>query len=321
MSAGSNQFGRLFQWTTFGESHGPAMGVVIDGCPAGLNFDHELLQKNLQARRPGSSQAVSARQEKDQPEILSGLFENKTLGTPIAIVVKNEDQRPQDYDSLREQSRIGHADDLWKNKFGHSDHRGGGRASARETLNWVIAGSVAQMFCLSQSPQIKVKAEILSVGDLKIQSLQDPQLIEKLNRAQKEGESYGATASLTIKKTPALLGEPVFLKLKSELARAMMMINACCGVELGHGFLLASLKGSELHQDSINPAYGGLRGGITTGEDLFLRLAFKPTASIKETARKGRHDPCVALRALPIMEAMSWCLMADQLLMKRLNEA
>ncbi len=322
MSAGSNQFGRLFQWTTFGESHGPAMGVVIDGCPSGLKFDFELLKNNLKSRRPGhwqSESVVSGRQEPDEPEVLSGIFENLTLGTPIAIIVRNKDQRSKDYDDIKNKSRAGHADDLWRAKFGQSDHRGGGRASARETLNWVMAGSVAQMFCLNQKPNIQVKSQMITVGDLEVTKLDDPRLIQKLKTAQAEGESFGATVGLSIQQCPPLLGEPVFLKLKSELARAMMMINACTAVELGDGFLAATKKGSDLHHSSQNPVYGGIRGGITTGEEIRMKMAFKPTSTIGKLAQEGRHDPCVALRALPIIEAMTWCLIADQLLMARLN--
>lgn len=325
MSAGSNKFGHLFQWTSFGESHGPAMGVVIDGCPAGVDFNEALLLAWLNKRRPGQHNSqnlpVSGRSEKDIPEILSGIFQGKTLGTPIACIVRNEDQRSQDYNAIAQSPRIGHADELWKNKFGIHDHRGSGRASARETVNWVIAGAFAQMFCLSQAAEIKIAATIVSVDDLKVESLSDPTLIQKLTKAQEIGESFGALIQVRIEQPPALLGEPIFKKLKSELASAYMMINACSGVELGNGFAMASARGTEVHQNAESENYGGIRGGITTGEPILFRLAFKPTSSIKDIAKKGRHDPCVAIRALAVVEAMSWNVLADQLLLSRLNRA
>ena len=344
MSAGSNQFGKLFQWTSFGESHGPVMGVVIDGCPAGVPYNEQLLITKLKNRRPGfidkelnSSKdqsnlsrkkevdqnkisIVSERKEEDKPEILSGLFENKTLGTPIAVIVRNRDQRPKDYDSIKKQPRIGHADDLWKNKFGHWDHRGGGRASARETLNWVIASAFAQMFCQKENPGTKIEANLISVGGQKVSGPEDRTLVEKLIKAKREGESFGSKVSVTIKNHSAFLGEPVFKKLKAEFAHAFMTINACCGVELGGGMNLASAQGTEVHKKMKSSLYGGLRGGIATGEPIEFSLAFKPTASIKKIAKTGRHDPCVAIRALPVVEAMAWNVLADQLLAKRLNQ-
>ncbi len=318
MSAGSNKFGNLFQWTTFGESHGPAMGVVIDGCPAGLAFDESLLQSNLQRRRPGQA-GTTSRQELDSAEVLSGVFQGKTLGTPIAIMVRNTNQKSQDYDEIQNQPRIGHADDVWQGKFQHWDHRGGARASARETLNWVIAGSVAQMFCRSQSADVQVEARLKSVAGDKVSEMQKGELVERLELARSEGESFGAVVELQIEQPPKFLGEPIFLKAKSEWARAFMMINACVGVELGDGFEIASAKGTDVHMASDSKVYGGIRGGMTTGERISFQLAFKPTSSILDTAKKGRHDPCVALRALPIVEAMTWNVLADLLLAQRLN--
>lgn len=319
MSAGSNRFGHLFQWSTFGESHGPAMGVVIDGCPAGVRFDHSLLQQQLQERRPGQSTTVSARQEADDYEVLSGVYEDFTLGTPIALLVRNRDARSQDYAVIKDQSRHGHADDLWLAKFGHRDHRGGGRASARETVNWVLAGTVAQMFCLSQESQQSVQVNLESVGDLEVSDLHHPDLRALLEEAKQAGESYGAVVSVTLKNVPRALGEPVFLKFKSEITRAFMGLNAVCGVELGGGFALSRKKGTEVHKAAQSPNYGGVRGGMTTGEDIFIRVAFKPTASLGVLAQEGRHDPCVALRAFPILKALSWSILADQWLMRRLN--
>lgn len=316
---GSNRFGTIFQWTTFGESHGLAMGVVIDGCPAGIPFDEELLLTELNRRKPGSNSLVSDRNETDRPEILSGIFENKTLGTPIAVVVRNQDQRSKDYESIKNNPRIGHADDMWKEKFGHSDYRGGGRASARETVNWVIAGSFAQMFCKTQAPETKVKTELLQVGPW-LKKEGPEALTNLLSKAKEDGESYGGIVQLKIEKPPAHLGEPIFNKIKSQLAQAFMSINACCGVELGEGFRAATIKGSEFHTKKDSEVYGGLRGGISTGETIQFQLAFKPTSSIGEVAKSGRHDPCIVLRALPVIEAMAWNVLADQILLSRLNK-
>lgn len=318
MSAGSNQFGKLFQWTSFGESHGPAMGVVIDGCPSGVKFDPELLLQKLAARKPGQSGATD-RQESDQPEILSGVFEGKTLGTPIAVLVRNQDQRSQDYSKIQQQPRIGHADDMWSGKFKNWDYRGGGRASARETVNWVIAGAIAEMFVRSEVSNLSVQAQLIQVGGESVSGAMDPQLIQKLEAAKAEGESYGALVEVSMQGVPAFLGEPVFYKAKAEWTKAFMSINACVGVELGEGFQMASQKGTEVHSQSSSPVYGGIRGGITTGEAIGFRLAFKPTSSIADTAKKGRHDPCVALRALPIIEAMAWNVLADLMLARKLN--
>lgn len=318
MSIGSNSFGHLFRWTSFGESHGPAMGVVIDGCPAGVTFDQKLLLDKLSRRRPGGPLA-SQRQEEDQPEILSGIFQGKTLGTPISVIVRNKDQRSQDYKAIQNSPRIGHADDTWLEKFGHSDYRGGGRASARETLNWVIAGSFAQMFCCELYAEVKVTAHIESVGEYQVESLEDEFLSETLQKARETGESFGAVIGLIINQVPPNLGEPVFKKIKSQLASALMGLNASCGVEVGGGFELAKKRGSEVHTTSDSPEYGGIRGGITTGDPIYCRLAVKPTASILDTAKKGRHDPCVAIRALPIVEALAWSIIADNILMQRLS--
>ncbi len=319
MSAGSNKFGSLFQWSTFGESHGPAMGVVIDGCPAGVEFDEALLVDRLAKRRPGGP-GTTARVESDQPEILSGVFQGKTLGTPIAVMVRNQNAQSTDYDEIKAQPRIGHADDLWTKKFGEWDHRGGGRASARETVNWVIAGAVAEMFCLAAQANVRVQAVLTTVGGEPVKGTSDPQLLERLQKAKLEGESFGAVIEVRVKNPPPLIGEPVFLKAKSEFTKAFMMINACSGVELGGGFHLANQKGTEVHKSHESADYGGVRGGMTTGETLHFRLAFKPTSSILDVAKKGRHDPCVAVRAVPVAEAMAWAVLADLILVRRLNQ-
>lgn len=324
MSLRSNSFGNAFSLTSFGESHGPSMGVVIDGCPAGVVFKEEIMQDFLSRRRPGSSALVSARNEVDKAQIMSGVFENKTLGTPIAITVQNKDQKSEDYDLLKKNGfRQGHADDLWLNKFDHSDHRGGGRASGRETLSRVLAGAVAKMFCTQLYPELRVLSEIKSVGVLKSHDeLFEEKLSSLLMEAKKEGKSYGGIATLQIFHPPQSLGEPVFLKFKSEIAKALMSVGAVVGVELGAGFEAAHAEGSAFHssQNTQGNPYGGIRGGITTGENVLFQIAVKPTSSVLDVAKQGRHDPCILLRALVVFEAMAWLVLADQILMKRLNQ-
>lgn len=327
----ANTFGQRFQMMSFGESHGPAYGVVIDGMPAGVRYDEALLLKNLSRRKPGSSAFVTARSESDQPEILSGFFEGKSLGTPIAVVVRSENQRSTDYDKIQDEARIGHADDTWKNKFGHSDHRGGGRSSGRETLNRVIAGSFAQMFMQqlsspvlpgSASP-IQVFAYAKQIGNIKIAEAMPelPKDIQTmLEKAKAEGESYGGVVECRISQVPANLGQPVFHKFKADLAQAMMSLGATIGFELGAGFEGTEMKGTEFHEKMISENYGGIRGGITTGEDIVFRVGFKPTSSIKDVAKKGRHDPCIIPRAIPVIEAICWHLLADHWLWSRTDK-
>lgn len=324
----ANTFGQRFQMMSFGESHGPAYGVVIDGMPAGVRYDEALLLKNLSRRKPGSSAFVTARNESDQPEILSGFFEGKSLGTPIAVVVRNENQRSTDYDKIQNEARIGHADDTWKNKFGHSDHRGGGRSSGRETLNRVIAGSFAQMLMQQLSSQvlagsalpIQVFAYAKQIGNIQIEEATHelPKDIQAmLEKAKSEGESYGGVVECRISQVPANLGQPVFHKFKADLAQAMMSLGATTGFELGAGFEGTEMKGTEFHEKMISENYGGIRGGITTGEDIVFRVGFKPTSSIKDVAKKGRHDPCIIPRAIPVIEAICWHLLADHWLWSR----
>lgn len=307
--------------TSFGESHGWGMGVLIEGCPAGVNFKHDILKNFMARRRPGSSSLVSGRNEPDEPQVVSGIYEDKTLGTPIAVFVKNENQKSEDYKFIQEGAvRPGHADDVWKNKFGHSDGRGGGRASGRETISRVIAGSFAKMFVQQIYPQSDVEAALVSVGELDANDKDfTSQLEDLLLKAKADGKSYGGVAEISIKNPPANLGEPVFLKFKSELAKAFMSVGATVGVELGEGFGSTAREGTEFH--SGNPSvYGGIRGGITTGEDIKFRIAVKPTSSVMGVAKKGRHDPSIVLRALVVFESMSWLVLADQILMSRLNK-
>jgi chorismate synthase len=336
----ANSFGHLFKMTTFGESHGVALGVVIDGCPAGVNFDNELLLKNLNRRKPGQSSITTARAESDTPEILSGVFEGKTLGTPICIIVRNHDQKSGDYDQIKAEARIGHADDTWITKFGHVDHRGGGRASGRETLCRVIAGSVAQMLCRQLVPQLEVKSFSSQIADFKLNEEEknnlwsqdvdsfitrfpstekNKQIIKLLENAKSEGQSYGGSVATLVKNIPAGLGQPVFNKFKSDLAAAMMSLGATTAFEFGEGFSSIEKRGTEFHSDMQSPSYGGIRGGLTTGEMINFSVGFKPTSSIKDTAKKGRHDPCIVPRAVPVVEAMTWLLIADHLLWSRLD--
>lgn len=333
----ANSFGSRFVISSFGESHGAALGVLIDGCPAGVHFDMSLLVKELERRRPGhhqgQQQVVSGRMETDTPEVLSGVFEGKTLGTPIAIIVRNQDARSQDYESIKKAPRAGHADDMWKEKFQHSDHRGGGRSSGRETVSRVMAGSVAQMLMKQASPRTHVVGYASQIGAFKLTadervkvssvnpdqfqarfpSAQHEKVAEMLKKAQDEGESYGGIAEILIQAPPKSLGQPVFHKLKSDLAQAFMSVGATHGFELGGGIEDISLKGTEFHGGS-GEQYGGIRGGISTGENITLRVSFKPTSSILDIAKKGRHDPCIVTRAIPVLEAMTWLVLADHYL-------
>jgi chorismate synthase len=334
----ANSFGNRFLVHTFGESHGGALGVVIDGCPAGISFDEALLIKQLERRRPGQhsgsgSQVVSGRKESDTPEILSGVFENKTLGTPIAMMVRNQDAKSADYAEIKNSPRAGHADDMWKNKFGHSDHRGGGRSSGRETVSRVMAGSVAQMLFKSLSPATKVIGYASQIGPIILTDEEKKQVVNKdvdsfearfpsprhtevaelLKKAQADGDSYGGIAEILIQSPPKFLGQPVFHKLKGDLAQAFLSVGATQGFELGAGFDMADTKGTEFHGHDSS-VYGGIRGGMSTGESILLRISFKPTSSILDVAKKGRHDPCIVTRAIPVLESMAWLVLADHLL-------
>ena len=312
----ANQFGNRFVVTTFGESHGVALGVVIDGCPAGVHFDLDLLKADLEKRRPGRLKTTSSRNELDVPEVLSGVFEKKTLGTPIAVIVRNTDQRSEDYDQIQNQARAGHADDVWKLKFGHSDHRGGGRSSGRETLCRVIAGSVAQM-CLQQMfPSLKVKTQITQVGPLQVKADNAAEIEALLLNAKAQGESFGGIAQIEIEALPAGLGQPVFHKFKADLAAAMMSVGATQSVEIGD-FADVSQPGTEFHSNQSQTQYGGIRGGISTGEKVIVQVVFKPTSSILDVAKKGRHDPCIVPRALPVLEAMARLVIMDHVLWQK----
>jgi chorismate synthase len=334
LTMSANSFGSRFVVTTFGESHGPALGVVIDGCPAGVSFDHELLTQELARRRPGGA-LVSGRQEADLPEVLSGVFEGKTLGTPIAIIVRNQDARSKDYEQIA--TRTGHADDVWRQKFGHSDPRGGGRSSGRETVARVMAGAVARMVLGELAPGLQIQAfaeqigpEALTSEELTAAAAMTPTQIDAfparfpsarastritslLEDAKRDGKSYGGRALVRATGVPSGLGQPVFHKLKADLASGFLGVGATSAVEIGEGVEASQAEGSEFHASSLGQ-YGGIRGGISTGEPIEARVSFKPTSSVLDVAKKGRHDPCIVPRAIPVLEAMMALVLVDHLL-------
>lgn len=360
LTLSGNTFGTRFRVTTFGESHGTAIGCVVDGCPAGLPFDLDFIQRDLDRRRPGQSAIVTQRQESDTVQVLSGVFEGKTIGTPIALLIPNEDHRSRDYDHLADVFRPSHADYTWHAKYGHRDYRGGGRSSARETAARVAAGAIAKLFLLQHG--ISVRAYVSQVGHLALQTpyadldlaetetndirCPDPSMAEKMIRlvrkVRKAGDTVGGTVSCVVQGCPAGLGEPVFDKLQADLAKAMLSINAAKGFEYGSGFAGVAMLGSQ-HNDLFLPSTdnseprdhrskletatnhsGGIQGGISNGMDIYFRVAFKPVATLLRdqpsvnTAGepvtlkgKGRHDPCVVPRAVPIVEAMAALVLAD----------
>ncbi|RXJ51152.1 chorismate synthase [Gelidibacter gilvus] len=347
-----NSFGKLFKLTTFGESHGVAIGGIIDGCPSGIQLDFEAIQLEMDRRKPGQSDIVTQRKESDVVEFLSGIFEGQTTGTPIGFIIKNTDQKSNDYSHIKDVYRPSHADYTYDKKYGVRDYRGGGRSSARETACRVVAGAVAKQML----KDVKIHAYTSSVGELfldkpyqdldfsKIESntVRCPdetianQMIEKIRAIRKEGDTIGGTVTCVIQNLPIGLGEPVFDKLHAELGKAMLSINAVKGFEYGSGFCGAKMKGSE-HNDQFNEdgstktnLSGGIQGGISNGMDIYFRVAFKPVATIiqkqntldnkgdiVEMQGKGRHDPCVVPRAIPIVEAMAALVLADYSLLRR----
>jgi len=343
-----NIFGELFRVTTFGESHGQALGCVIDGCPAGLEISAADIEKELARRRPGG--VYGSRDEKDTPEILSGVFEGKTLGSPIAVVVRNTNQKSDDYNEIKDIYRPGHADSTWDAKFGFRDWRGGGRSSGRETLCRVAAGAIAKKFLASSG--IVIRAWVSTIAGLQQPSpgensfdfdeiernpLRVPSIggaekaMAKIEELRAEADSAGGIVTCLVTGVPAGLGEPVFDKLDARLASAILSIGACKGIEFGLGFASAALKGSE--NNSAENSSGGILGGISSGQDIFFRAAFKPTPSIgkpqkvldregktREIIIKGRHDVCMVPRAVPVVEAMSALALADFLLLSRVNK-
>ena len=326
-----NTFGKMFSLTTFGESHGVALGVVLDGVPPGLEVSLEDLQKELLKRAPGQSKGTTSRKETDTPEILSGVFEGKTLGTPIAVIVRNTNQRSKDYDKLKDNYRPGHADETYMQKYGLRDHRGGGRSSGRETLSRVIGGYFASLIL----KEVKVKAYISKLGpfefkdkspemnlDLGTYNFGDPskdkEIEEYLVNLKKEGESIGGQISIRIEGCPSGLGEPAFDKLKAEFAKALLSIGACVSFSFGLGEKMAELPGSVVSSDRSN--FGGIEGGISNGEPIMLKTTFKPTSTVGKKAKAGRHDPCILPRAVPVVEAMVKNVIADHLLRQKAYE-
>lgn len=353
-----NSYGKIFRITTFGESHGAAIGVIIDGCPAGLPLDLAVIQAELDRRKPGQSRITTQRKEADEVEILSGVFEGKTQGTPIMLLIKNEDQRSKDYSHLAQNFRPSHADYTYHAKYGHRDYRGGGRSSARETAARVAAGAVAKV--LLQQIGVEIYGYVSQVGALKLEKnyqnlnladtdtnivrCPDAETAEKMialiDETRKNRDTIGGVVSCVVKNTPVGLGEPVFDKLHAELGKAMLSINAAKGFEYGSGFAGVEMYGSQ-HNDLFYTENqqvktqtnhsGGIQGGIANGEDIYFRVAFKPVATIMQDQHsidsagnevlltaKGRHDPCVVPRAVPIVEAMAALVLADFYLRNKL---
>ena len=316
-----NSFGNLFTITTFGESHGEGLGVVIDGVPAGLSISMHDLQHELDRRRPGRLDVSTARSEADQAEILSGVFEKKTLGTPISILFRNTNQRSQDYKELKTEYRPGHADKTTMYKFGYRDHRGGGRASGRETVARVAAGYFASLIIpdvefisyISQVGPFEFHANKIEVSNLGLPSSErDEEFREYLLKLKSDGDSVGGKVRVHIKNCPAGLGEPVFDKLKADLSKAMMSIGSCMGILFGRGADFASLTGSDISSDSKN--FSGIEGGISNGEEIYFDIFFKAPSTIGDKAKQGRHDPCILPRVLPVAEAMAKIVIADHFL-------
>ncbi|APU70022.1 chorismate synthase [Christiangramia flava] len=350
-----NSFGKIFRLTTFGESHGVAIGGIIDGCPAGIPLDLEMIQQELDRRRPGQSAIVTQRKEPDTVEFLSGIFEGKTTGTPIGFEIRNANQKSKDYSHIKDTYRPSHADYTYDEKYGVRDYRGGGRSSARETASRVVAGSIAKQLL----KDVKITAFVTSVGDMALKkpiSELDFSEIEKnpvrcpdaemaakmeqfIKEIRSEGDTVGGVVECVISNVPKGLGEPVFDKLHAELGKAMLSINAVKGFEYGSGFEGTTMRGSE-HNDQFNPdgttktnLSGGIQGGISNGMDIYFKVAFKPVATLMQKQQtinssgeevemmgKGRHDPCVVPRAVPIVEAMAALVLADYFLQNKTSK-
>ena len=352
-----NTFGNIFTITTFGESHGRGLGVIIDGCPAGIKIDEDFIKTELQRRKPGQSKITTQRKEEDNFEILSGVFEGQSTGTPIAMVIYNTDQKSKDYSHIADKFRPSHADYTYHEKFGVRDYRGGGRSSARETAARVAAGAVAKLLLASYG--VAINAYVSQAGDVKLEKpyqeldfsqtesnivrCPDPatadKMIELIDQVRKERDTIGGVVSCVAKGVPVGLGEPVFDRLHAVLGHAMLSINAVKGFEFGSGFEGVTMKGSQ-HNDAFYTEgdkvrtrtnhSGGIQGGISNGEDIYFKVAFKPVATIMQdqesvnaqgeattVSGKGRHDPCVVPRAVPIVEAMCALVLADHLLLNR----
>ena len=345
-----NSIGKLFVVTSFGESHGAAIGCIVDGCPPGLELNAADLQEDLDRRKPGTSRHTTQRREDDAVQILSGTFEGKTTGTPIALLIFNQDQRPKDYSNIKNQFRPGHADYTYTQKYGFRDYRGGGRSSARETAMRVAAGGIAKKY-LAERCGIRIRGYLSQLGPLKPENFDweevnnnpffcpdagmVPSMEKYMDALRKEGESIGAKISVVATGVPPGLGEPIFGRIDADIAHAMMSINAVKGVEIGAGFDSIEQKGT-IHRDEITPEgflsnnAGGTLGGISSGQDILVNIALKPTSSIHlpgktidldgapvEIRTKGRHDPCVGIRATPIAEAMLALVLMDHYLRDR----
>ena len=346
----ANTFGKIFTLTTFGESHGEAIGGIIDGCPAGIELNLEAVQNDMDRRKPGQSKIVTQRKEPDEVQFLSGIFEGKTTGASIGFIIKNANQRSNDYAHIKDAYRPSHADYTYDKKYGVRDYRGGGRTSARETANWVVGGAVAKQVIAS----IKINAFTSSVGDIFMEKpyqevdfsniesndVRCPdkataeKMIARINEIKKQGDTIGGTVTCVIQNVPVGWGEPIFDKLHAQLGKAMLSINAVKGFEYGSGFCGAKMKGSE-HNDIFNAdgstksnLSGGIQGGISNGMDIYFRVAFKPVATIMQAQQtidnegnivemhgKGRHDPCVVPRAVPIVEALAAMVLTDVMLL------
>ncbi len=352
-----NSFGHLFRVTTWGESHGPAIGATVDGCPPGVEIDEAMIQHWLDKRKPGQNKYTTQRREADEVRILSGVFEGKTTGTPVQLMIENTDQRSKDYGDIMDKFRPGHADITYWQKYGIRDYRGGGRSSARETASRVAAGGLAREAIRALAPQVEITGYMVQMGPYKtdnsrfeeVQIGQNPfwcpdaqaaaDWADYLDDLRKSGNSVGAVIEIVARKVPAGLGAPVYGKLDTDLASAMMSINAVKAVEIGAGMGAATLTGEdnadEISMGPDGPVYssnhaGGILGGISTGQDIVVRFAVKPTSSILKSRKtitksgedteiitKGRHDPCVGIRAVPVGEAMMACVILDHLLLHR----
>ena len=350
-----NTFGKLFKITTFGESHGEALGGIVEGCPSGIELDFKAIKNEMARRKPGQSSIVTQRKEDDDVQFLSGIFEGKTTGTSIGFLIQNNNQKPDDYSDIKNAYRPSHADYVYEKKYGIRDYRGGGRSSARETASRVVAGAIAKQII----PTIKINAFVSSVGDIylnkpyqeldfsKIESnsVRCPdsetatKMEELIKEVKKEGDTIGGTITCVLQNVPIGLGEPVFDKLHADLGKAMLSINAVKGFEYGSGFCGAQMKGSE-HNDLYNSdgttktnLSGGIQGGISNGMDIYFRVAFKPVATLiqkqevldnqgnlVELQGKGRHDPCVLPRAVPIVEAMAAIVLTDFYLINKIHQ-
>jgi len=324
----SNSFGTIFRITTFGESHGEALGVVIDGCPAGISLSEEDFIPELERRRPGQSKVTTARKEADKPHMISGVFEGKTTGMPITVLIHNEGQKSKDYDKLKDTFRPGHADETYAGKYGHRDHRGGGRSSGRETVCRVIAGVVARKIL---PEEVRIIGHTVKIGpheakEFKPETIEqnlvrcaDPNVTKEMEqyilKLKEEFNSVGGLIEIRTQNPPPHLGDPVFAKLKQQLASAMMSIGAVTGFSYGAGFRTAQMQGIDYIADRNN--FGGMLGGISTGEDLVITVSVKPSTSVGDVAKKGRHDPCIVPRVVPVVESMVAIVLADAYLMQK----